>query len=908
MAKDHILGCGRKDLRKCRMTPLKRNIQIWQVLTVGTLYLLLTPVHCQTDPAAATPPAVGDQNQTASATGTTPSPVLSSSTQPAPSSTNATLQLGTRDGNATSIPPTPPASDSNSTAPNTTAKMEMTYLVRRPTTQAPTDAPHTPSENPIDEPESQLVNASTFEVIVKHLADSEGYNYSDPVQQCDIRKFLEPIYLDNEADNGGTFCPSYYDEIVCWVASPPGLVERQCPEFFNGIIYNTNDTVTRLCMFNGSWGNDNKSDYTDCKPLVDINPFNPHERAADILIYTGYSLSFTTLLGAFVILVYFKSLRCVRNYIHLNLVTSFLLLYLIFFLMIIISTFSEVAEEAWYCRLQATALFYINLTSFFWMFVEGLYLHTMVVRALAVRREKFWVYCLIGWGLPVIFSVAYAITVTVLATGTKNDCLQNSNAEYIIRVPIIAVILVNVCFMVHIMIILVTKLRASHSFETQQYRKGVRGIVVLLPLLGASYFMLLLEPSPEKPNASTYVYRYLNAFLQSTQGFFVAIIYVYMNQEVQNVIKRLLRRWQEQNTLPSGRHISRIGSHSRQNSLANNLSHFRRGSNEDTCATLKTSLSPKTDGGDHVGNGKLPSYVSSGRQEELVPLQPVLEGSNEKLPDWPASDSPATILDKETTALTTDEVLPEKNDNGVEQENDRAEEEEEEMEFRSDDNSMNDDHPVGVGSDEALIVHGNTPVMEQNLFLQDKLARENNNLQRNGGTKVNSSDENLLAGQVGALNASKEKMSGGGDQPFGSVPSEGNQNNSNNTQLPCILKTPSERHCSGGKKHVAFVCPDITGDVQPHPQQFFEDSEFDSSFIANQSLGLSPEPASTCSTIASDPWTREGDKSKWSPKILFKRPKCYGSPASQRLVRPSSSDQGRNGRIKLPKSPAGTPV
>lgn len=904
MAKDHIFGCGRKDVPKCRMTPLKRNIQIW-VLTVGTLYLLLTPVHCQTDPAAATPPAVGDQNQTASPTGTTPSPVLSSSTQPAPSSTNATLQLGPRDGNATSIPPT---SDSNSTAPNTTAKMEMTYLVRRPTTQAPTDAPHTPSENPIDEPESQLMNASTFEVVVKHLAQTEGFNYSDPVDQCDLRKFLEPIYLDYEADNGGTYCPSYYDEIVCWVASPPGLVERQCPEFFNGIIYNTNDTVTRLCMFNGSWGNDNKSDYSDCKPLLDINPFNPHERAADILIYTGYSLSFTTLLGAFFILVYFKSLRCVRNYIHLNLVTSFLLLYLIFFLMIIISTFSEVAEEPWYCRLQATALFYINLTSFFWMFVEGLYLHTMVVRALAVRREKFWVYCLIGWGLPVIFSVAYAITVTVLATGTKNDCLQNSNAEYIIRVPIIAVILVNVGFMVHIMIILVTKLRASHSFETQQYRKGVRGIVVLLPLLGASYFMLLLEPSPEKPNASTYVYRYLNAFLQSTQGFFVAIIYVYMNQEVQNVIKRLLRRWQEQNTLPSGRHISRIGSHSRQNSLANNLSHFRRGSNEDTCATLKTSLSPKTDGGNHVGNGKVPSYVSSGRREELVPLQPVPEGSNEKLPDWPASDSPATILDKETTALTTDEVLPEKNDNGVEQENDRAEEEEEEMEFRSDDNSMNDDHPVGVGSDEALIVHGNTPVMEQNLFLQDKLARENNNLQRNGGTKVNSSDENLLAGQVGALNASKEKMSGGGDQPFGGVPSEGNQNNSNNTQLPCILKTPSERHCSGGKKHVAFVCPDITGDVQPHPQQFFEDSEFDSSFIANQSLGLSPEPASTCSTIASDPWTREGDKSKWSPKILFKRPKCYGSPASQRLVRPSSSDQGRNGRIKLPKSPAGTPV
>lgn len=47
------------------------------------------------------------------------------------------------------------------------------------------------------------MNASTFEVVVKHLAQTEGFNYSDPVDQCDLRKFLEPIYLDYEADNGG---------------------------------------------------------------------------------------------------------------------------------------------------------------------------------------------------------------------------------------------------------------------------------------------------------------------------------------------------------------------------------------------------------------------------------------------------------------------------------------------------------------------------------------------------------------------------------------------------------------------------------------------------------------------------------------------------------------------------------
>ncbi|XP_072179118.1 uncharacterized protein [Diadema setosum] len=911
----HLLRSGVTGWGVDRWPSHPRGASVKWATLFACLCVLLARVNGQTEPNPQTSsPGANRQNQSTSA----PSTSFSSNTTAAATALPLSPSLSSRNSSASSTDATPvdrvalsgtlepnttAALATNDTTGGTTAKMEITYIARMPTTRAPTEPPQTPSthsETPIEEPENQLLNASMFDLFAKQYAEMQNLNWSVPRIECIARSFLEPMFLNFEAENGGFYCPSYYDQIQCWKASPPGVVEMQCPESFRGVPYNTNDTVTRICLFDGTWGNDNKSNYGNCSPIVTEREFDPHSRAADLITYTGYALSLTTLLGAFFILVYFKSLRCVRNYIHLNLVSSFILLCIVFFFTIILSsTFksSSFLFSKWYCQLQMTAVMYLTLTNFFWMFVEGLYLHTMVTRALVVRRERFWVYCLIGWGLPVVFAVGHVITMLALTSTGGGECSQKNEVDYIFRVPIMIVILINVIFMSHIIIILVTKLRASHSFETQQYRKGVRGIVVLLPLLGASYFMLLVEPSPEEPNVSTRLYLYVNAFLQSTQGFFVAIIYVYMNQEVQNVVKRRFRRWREEHTLPS-RHYSRRGSNSRQNSMMNNVPQFRKGSHEDN--TMRTAISWKSTAGEHVGNGKVPSAT---RQEELLPLRPVHDSSpvlGPKLPVWPAADS-SVAYHKETAALTTggDATAP---SNGVELHESLLAE----NESRTDGNLMDDQElnpSIAVGSDEALIVHGNTPVMEQNLFLQDKLLHENNNVQSNG-LRPNGSDENLLGAPSTDVGSTIDyRMS---SQAPGLIP-DGNVNNSNNTQLPCILKTARERPYTCPRKRVVFVCPERI-EQQTNPQQFFDSTDCDTVVDTDQTLGLPPPPPYTCSTIASDQWTREGDRSKWSPKLLFKRPKCYGSPTSQRLVPSGVEEKGKNGRIKLPKGPAGTPV
>ena len=59
--------------------------------------------------------------------------------------------------------------------------------------------------------------------------------------------------------------------------------------------------------------------------------------------------------------------------------------------------------------------------------------------------------------------------------------------------------------------VLITKLRSTNSAETQQYKKATKALLVLLPLLGVTYILVLVAPS------TTHVIYYIQAVLVSIQ-------------------------------------------------------------------------------------------------------------------------------------------------------------------------------------------------------------------------------------------------------------------------------------------------------------------------------------------------------------------------------------------------------
>jgi hypothetical protein len=71
-----------------------------------------------------------------------------------------------------------------------------------------------------------------------------------------------------------------------------------------------------------------------------------------------------------------------------------------------------------------------------------------------------------------------------------------------------------VCHELTALQVLITKLRATNNAETQQYRKATKALLVLIPLLGITYILVITGPAE---GVSAAIYDYVTAVLLSTQ-------------------------------------------------------------------------------------------------------------------------------------------------------------------------------------------------------------------------------------------------------------------------------------------------------------------------------------------------------------------------------------------------------
>ncbi|KAK4467774.1 hypothetical protein MN116_008702 [Schistosoma mekongi] len=78
---------------------------------------------------------------------------------------------------------------------------------------------------------------------------------------------------------------------------------------------------------------------------------------------------------------------------------------------------------------------------------------------------------------------------------------------------------------------------SSTTISINEIRKAIKAIIFLMPLLGFSQLIFLIPYSKE----SGRIFDYINAIMLSTQGFWVALIYCYLNSEVQRVLRTRIR-------------------------------------------------------------------------------------------------------------------------------------------------------------------------------------------------------------------------------------------------------------------------------------------------------------------------------------------------------------------------------
>ncbi|KAL5286779.1 CALCRL.2 family protein [Megaselia abdita] len=345
----------------------------------------------------------------------------------------------------------------------------------------------------------------------------------------------------------GLYCRGLFDNWLCWPDTKAGetALER-CPGFIYG--FDPTRFAHKECLPNGQWFQhpDTQkiwSNYTTCVNVED------YEFRINIRIFyeLGYAISLVAILLSLMILGYFRSLKCARITLHMNLFVSFAInntLWLVWYRTVLRSD-KTIEANGVGCRVLHTVLHYFLLTNYSWMLCEGFYLHTVLVHAfIAESKLVKWLMGL-GWSVPVVITLIYGLSRGLAGKGPEiTHCWMEENRfSNIFVVPVCISMLMNLVFLCNIVRVLLLKLKAPASLQgnnrpSRTIVQAFKATFLLLPLLGLQYMLTPFKPDPGV--SWEYTYEVISAITASFQGLFVACLFCFFNGEV---IAQVKRKW-----------------------------------------------------------------------------------------------------------------------------------------------------------------------------------------------------------------------------------------------------------------------------------------------------------------------------------------------------------------------------
>ncbi|XP_066564432.1 calcitonin gene-related peptide type 1 receptor [Amia ocellicauda] len=360
--------------------------------------------------------------------------------------------------------------------------------------------------------------------------------------ECYMKILSDPPYHGE-----GPYCNRTWDGWLCWSDYPPGTAMQLCPTYFQD--FDPSEMVTKVCNTDGQWfrhpeSNRTWSNYTLCSAYTGQNLKTAYSHY--YLAIIGHGLSVVSLLISLCIFFYFKSLSCQRISLHKNLFLSFILnsILTVISLSTMAKNNNQELSNPVSCKLLQFLNLYTNSCNYFWMLCEGIYLHTLIIVAVFVEEQKLCWYYILGWGFPLIPATIHAVA-RLLFYNDKCWISSDTHLLYIIHGPIHAALLVNLFFLLNIVRVLITKLKVTHSAESNTYMKAVRATLILVPLLGIQF--VLVPWSPQGRMARN-VYDYIMHIFTHYQGLLVATIFCFCNGEVQATLRRHWMQYRVQST------------------------------------------------------------------------------------------------------------------------------------------------------------------------------------------------------------------------------------------------------------------------------------------------------------------------------------------------------------------------
>ncbi|XP_054712761.1 calcitonin gene-related peptide type 1 receptor-like [Uloborus diversus] len=425
------------------------------------------------------------------------------------------------------------------------------------------------------------------------------YNWKEcciAAEECCERMTREPV---DQIE--GPYCPRTWDGWQCWDDTPAGTTAQQpCQAhiYFQTTPPSCTKYAYKTCWENGTWLlNENNREWTNYSKCGRVDE---HRRFLYFHIAT-YAVSVVSMIPALIIFSVYKQLQVQRITMHKNLFLSLFLngvVVLLFKSLVVLDEFNRsptyqttMQKNGATCRALFVLTKYFRMTNYMWMFCEGFYLHKLIAAAFAEQKNLLMFY-IIGWVVPLLPVGIYTV---IRKTMFDEKCwaLPAEEYEWIMNAPNMLSLLINLFFLCNIIRVLVTKLRATHSNEPSQYRKAVRATLVLVPLFGLHFGLIIYRPQSGKCGFLE-AYTYFSHALDGLQGFFVSLIFCYMNGEVLYLTKRTYQRYR------LSRHL---GSRTQNSIMMNPVSMTQMSTMVESQSSFQRGLHYRTKGGDNKRDG-----------------------------------------------------------------------------------------------------------------------------------------------------------------------------------------------------------------------------------------------------------------------------------------------------------------
>uniref|UniRef100_A0A8D2Q3A7 Cadherin EGF LAG seven-pass G-type receptor 3 n=1 Tax=Varanus komodoensis TaxID=61221 RepID=A0A8D2Q3A7_VARKO len=240
-----------------------------------------------------------------------------------------------------------------------------------------------------------------------------------------------------------------------------------------------------------------------------------------IVTYSLVSLSLLCLLLTFFFLICLKGLKSNTRGIHCNVSITLFFSELLFLLGI------NRTENQFLCTVIAILLHYFFLSTFAWLFVQGLHIYRMQTEARNINYGAMRFYYAIGWGVPAIIT-GLSVGLDPEGYGNPDFCWISIHDKLIwsFAGPITLVIVMN-----GVMFLLVAKMLCSPG-QKEAKKKSVlltlRSSFVLLLVISTTWLFGLLAV-----NNSVLAFHYLYTILCSLQGLAVLLLFCVLNKEAQ---------------------------------------------------------------------------------------------------------------------------------------------------------------------------------------------------------------------------------------------------------------------------------------------------------------------------------------------------------------------------------------